>query len=48
MAWPANYIGQYQISFGVSDDERAVHVTVKDSDSGEVISEHDFPTRDEN
>ena len=25
----------------------AAHVTVKDADSGEVISEHDFPTRGE-
>ena len=46
VAWPANYIGQYQIFCGVPGDEWAVHVTVKDADSGEVISEHDFPTRD--
>ena len=45
--WPATYLGQYQIFCGVSGDEWAVHVTVKDADSGEVISEHDFPTRDE-
>ena len=47
VAWPANYIGQYQIFCGVPGDEWAVHVTVKDADSGEVISEHDFPARDE-
>ena len=45
--WPATYLGQYQIFCGVPGDEWAVHVTVKDTDSGEVISEHDFPTRDE-
>ena len=44
---PATYIGMYQIFCGVPGDEWAVHVTVKDADSGEVISEHDFPTRDE-
>ena len=41
------YIGMYQIFCGVPGDEWAVHVTVKDADSGEVISEHDFPTRGE-
>ena len=45
--WPALYLGQYQLFCGVSGNEWAVHVTVKDADSGEVISEHDFPTRDE-
>jgi len=45
--WPATYLGQYQIFCGVPGDEWAVHVTVKDADTGEVISEHDFPTRDE-
>ena len=44
---PAIYIGMYQILCGVPGDEWAVHVTVKDADTGEVISEHDFPTRDE-
>ena len=44
---PAVYIGMYQVLCGVSGDEWAVHVTVKDADSGEVISEHDFPTRGE-
>ena len=45
--WPATYLGQYQIFCGVPGDEWAVHVTVKDADTSEVISEHDFPTRDE-
>ena len=45
--WPATYLGQYQIFCGIPGDEWAVHVTVKDADSGEVISEHDFPTRGE-
>ena len=40
---PAIYIGMYQIFCGVPGDEWAVHVTVKDADTGEVISEHDFP-----
>lgn len=44
---PAVYIGMYQIFCGIPGDEWAVHVTVKDADSGEVISEHDFPTRGE-
>ena len=44
---PAIYIGMYQVLCGVPGDEWAVHVTVKDADSGEVISEHDFPTRGE-
>ena len=44
---PAIYIGMYQIFCGVPGDEWAVHVTVKDADTGEVISEHDFPTRGE-
>jgi len=47
VAWPANYIGQYQIFCGIPGDEWAVHVTVKDADSGEVILENDFPARDE-
>lgn len=44
---PAIYVGMYQIFCGIPGDEWAVHVTVKDADSGEVISEHDFPTRGE-
>jgi hypothetical protein len=44
---PAIYIGMYQVFCGVPGDEWAVHVAVKDADSGEVISEHDFPTRGE-
>ena len=46
-AWPALYLGQYQIFCGISSDEWAVHVTVKDTDTGEIISESDFPTRDQ-
>lgn len=45
--WPATYLGQYQIFCGIPGDEWAVHVTVKDAETGEVISETDFPTRDE-
>ena len=44
---PAVMLGRYQVLCGVPGDEWAAHVTVKDADSGEVISEHDFPTRDE-
>ena len=44
---PAICLGRYQVSCGVPGDEWAVHVTVKDADTGEVISEHDFPTRGE-
>ena len=44
---PAVMLGRYQVLCGVSGDEWAVHVTVKDADSGGVISEHDFPTRGE-
>ncbi len=44
---PAVMLGRYQVLCGVSGDEWAVHVAVKDADSGEVISEHDFPTRGE-
>ena len=42
---PAVMLGRYQVLCGVPGEEWAVHVTVKDADSGEVISEHDFPTR---
>lgn len=44
---PAIYVGMYQIFCGIPGDEWAVHVTVKDAETGEVISETDFPTRDE-
>lgn len=44
---PYTMIGRYQVMCGVPAGEWAVHVTVKDADSGEVLSEHDFPTRDE-
>ena len=44
---PAVMLGRYQVLCGIPGAEWAVHVTVKDADSGEVISEHDFPTRDE-
>ena len=44
---PAVMLGRYQVLCGVPGDEWAVHVTVKDADSSKVISEHDFPTRDE-
>ena len=44
---PAICLGRYQVLCGVPGDEWAVHVTVKDADSGQIISEHDFPTRDE-
>ena len=41
------YMRMYQTFCGVPDDEWAVHVTVKDADTGDIISEHDFPTRGE-
>jgi len=44
---PAVILGRYQVTCGIPGDEWAVHVTVKDADSGEVISEHDFPARGE-
>ena len=44
---PAVMLGRYQVLCGIPGEEWAVHVTVKDADSGEVISKHDFPTRDE-
>lgn len=43
--WPATYLGQYQIFCGVSADEWAVHVTVKDEESGKITAEQDFPIR---
>lgn len=42
---PAVYLGMFQILSGVPGDEWAVHVTVKDAETDEVISETDFPTR---
>lgn len=42
---PAVYIGMFQIFSGVSGDAWSVHVTVKDEQSGQVISETAFPTR---
>lgn len=44
---PAICLGRYQVLCGIPGDEWAVHVTVRDADTGEVISEYDFPTRDE-
>lgn len=44
---PAVMLGRYQVACGIPGDEWAVHVTVKDAETGEVISETDFPTRDE-
>lgn len=44
---PAVYIGMYQVLCGVPGDEWAVHVIVKDADTGKIILENDFPTRDE-
>ena len=44
---PAICLGRYQVLCGIPGDKWAVHVTVKDADTGEVISEHDFPTRGE-
>ena len=43
---PAIFLGRYQVLKGVPGDEWAVHVTVKDSESGEIILENSFPTRD--
>lgn len=42
---PAIMLGRYQIMCGISGDEWSVHVTVKDAESDEIISETDFPTR---
>jgi len=44
---PAIYIGMYQVLSGVSGDKWAVHISIRDSKSGSIISEDDFPTRDE-
>jgi len=40
---PMTVIGRYQILCGVPADEWAVHVTLRDAESGEVLSEQDFP-----
>lgn len=42
---PAILLGRYQVLCGVPGDEWAVHVTVKDAETGEIILENDFPTR---
>lgn len=42
---PAVMLGRYQILCGVPGEEWAVHVTVKDADTGEIILENSFPTR---
>lgn len=44
---PAVMLGRYQVLKGISGDEWAVHVTVKDSETGEIILENSFPTRGE-
>lgn len=43
---PAIYIGMYQVLSGISGDDWAVHITIKDNKSGDIISESDFPTKD--
>ena len=40
------YMRMYQIFCGVPDNEWAVEVTVKDADTGEIISEYVFPAED--
>lgn len=47
MAWPANYIGQYQIFSGVPADSWNVHMTMKNADTGEILLEQDFPAREQ-
>ena len=44
---PAVFLGRYQVMCGVPGGEWSVHVTVKDTENGEIILENDFPTRDE-
>lgn len=39
---PYTMIGRYQIMCGIPAGEWAVHVTVKDAGSGEIILEQDF------
>lgn len=43
---PAVFLGRYQVTCGVPGERWAVHVTVKDAETGETILENDFPTRD--
>lgn len=45
--WPATYLGQYQIFSGVAGDEWAVHVIVKSIETGDILTERDFPSRGE-
>lgn len=42
MAWPANYLAQYQIFCGIPTDAWSVHMTMKNVESGEVLAEYDF------
>lgn len=44
---PAICLGRYQVLCGIPGDQWAVHVTVNEADTGEIISEHDFPARGE-
>lgn len=44
---PMTIIGRYQIMCGVSGEAWAVHVTVRDADTEEVIAEGDFPDKTE-
>lgn len=45
--WPATYLGQYQIFCGVTGDDWAVHVIVKDAETDDILTESDFPSREE-
>lgn len=40
---PYSMVGRYQIMGGVPAGEWAIHVTVRDAETGEVLSEEDFP-----
>lgn len=40
---PYTMIGRYQVMCGVPAGEWAVHVTVRDAETGEVLAEEDFP-----
>lgn len=40
------YMRMYQIFCGIPNEEWTVHVTVKDADTGEIILENDFSSRD--
>ena len=44
---PAIFLGRYQVLRGIPGDKWSIHVTVKDKETGEIILENDFPTRDE-